>query len=98
MWPFKRKVKKGVLHLIPVDHFECEHVVTTFQYGSHPQRVYALCPFCKKVAILDWADPKGRFFNRVFYGVPMIWQAILAFVAIGFILWFVTTLATVRPH
>ncbi len=89
MWPFTRKPKRGVLHLIPVDHFECQHVVTTFQYGSHPQRVYALCPFCKKVAILDWSDPKGRFLNRLFYGVPMVWQAGLAFTAIGILIWIV---------
>src|SRR5690348_16458434 len=93
MWPFNRGLKKGVLHLTPVDHFECQHVITTFDYGSHPARVYAICPACAQVALLDWSDPKGRFFNRLVFTIPIIWQSILAFVAIGFVLWFVLTFA-----
>lgn len=96
---FRRGPKKGVLRLTPVDHFECDHVIVTDSYGSHPARLYAICPKCAKIAVLDWSDPKGRFWNRLIFTIPIIWQAGLAFAAIGLVLWFVFSfITTVRPH
>jgi hypothetical protein len=88
---FGKKKPRFVLHLEQVDHFDCEekhHVPTTYQYGSHPARVYAICPFCKKFAVLDWKDRRARWGNRVFYSVPLIWQASLAFLAISAVVYF----------
>lgn len=88
MWPFKRKPPNGVLHLEPTNSFaECQHVLIAGQYGSHPARVYAMCPRCLKFAILDWKDPKARWFNRIFYSVPVIWQAMIIFATIGAVIY-----------
>ena len=98
MNPFRRGRKKGVLRLIPVDHFDCDHVIVTDSYGSHPARLYAICPKCAKIAILDWSDPKGRFLNRLVFTVPIIWQSILAFIAIGFVIWVALSFANLGIH
>jgi len=78
------------MNLTRVDHFDCfPHVITTFQYGSHPNRVYAFCPFCRKYAILNWKDSRARWANRIFYSVPLVWQASLAFIAIAGVVYFI---------
>ena len=88
MWPFKVKVKIGRMHLDPTNTFEgCEHVITTWQYGSHPARVYAGCFRCRKFTVLDWRDPKARWFNRIFYSIPVIWQAMIIFITIGAVIY-----------
>lgn len=97
MWPFKSKPTIGLIHLEPTNSFEgCPHVLTVHQYGSHPSRVYVACARCLKFAILEWRDPKARWFNRIFYSIPLVWQAMLAFIAIAFVL-FVLIPALIRP-
>lgn len=93
--PFRRKHNHHVLTLKQVDHFTCGpntekggqfgHVINSFQYGSHPQRVYDHCPFCEEFAILSWKDTKGRLINRLQFTVTYIYGTALAFGALGLI-------------
>lgn len=83
---FRRK-PKNIMRLTRVDSFNCEHVVTTFQFGGHPARVYAFCPFCKTYALLDWKDTAGRAWNRFFFSIPIGFTLLTAIVSIAFIVY-----------
>jgi hypothetical protein len=85
----------NILRLSPAGEtgFQCGHVVTTFQYGAHPARVYAFCPFCKMYARLDWKDTSARVTNRVWGTLPLVIQGSLIMITLGFIVWAVITLS-----
>lgn len=85
---FKHKHNHRLV-LTPTDNFDvcagAGHIVTTFQYGSHPARVYAFCPFCEKYAILQWKDTTGRFLNRLQFSITYIYAMLAAFAGLGLI-------------
>src|SRR5881296_2264448 len=78
----RNKPHIGILKLTLVEKFDCQHVVTTFQYGGHPMRVYAFCPFCQKMMRLDWKDTTARLSNRLWGTIPMLIQTSLLFIAL----------------
>lgn len=88
---FHRPPKIGVLKLTRVVNFDkCkeEHcIVTSFQYGGHPMRVVAFCPFHAKCMILDWKDTSARLTNRLWGTFPALFQATILFGTIGFLVY-----------
>lgn len=77
--PFRRPHGIPSQELSLVDKFQCEHAITTFQYGTSPMRVYALCGQHKQYMLLDWKDPRARLSNRIVHTFPFLYSATLTF-------------------
>ena len=41
------------------------HLLNTWTYGAHPQRIMVACFQCQKCAIVNWKDTYGRTLNRI---------------------------------